>query len=332
MTSVRRHDVNTSPRGTIARRSLLPLTQWAFKQKEKVDKTPLKRSANVHTTVLSGTIALSIGNQSRSLMDRHIHNLIELSEPISSESILSRLPPEVKKWAEGLPWIQRRYVLSLCHLMCAATPEMRAEFLDDYTADGLISKVLEDQDTKQKVKQYLQDFHIYTELDATLLRSYIRQFYIHSAQDVRRQPELYLESALKLVMNTEERNNVFSYILGFELIKMMFSMSWHQHEKLYRLQRNQEEFIQIYIKPIQYTHKINKIVVPKDAHLFFARRDFYVQKPVISGKKLIELAMATFPTEVTTNFGFSIIRHSNSLVFDYDYIFEAEQEVFSYTE
>ncbi|MGA7936346.1 MAG: cobyrinic acid a,c-diamide synthase, partial [Kovacikia sp.] len=68
------------------------------------------------------------------------------------------------------------------------------------------------------------------------------------------------------------------------------------------------------------------------AHLFFARRDYYVQKPVIGKKKLIELAIATFPTEITTNFGFSIIRHSNSLVFDYDYIFEAEPEVFSYSE
>jgi hypothetical protein len=244
----------------------------------------------------------------------------------SSDSILSKLPPEAQQWAESLPWIQRRYVLSLCHLMCAASPEIRAEFLDDYTADGLISKVLEDQDTKQKVKEYLKEFRIETRLDAPLLRSYIRQFYIHSAQDVRRQPDLYLESALKLVMNTKERNNVFNYILGFELIKMMFRMSWFQQEKLYRLQRNQDEFIHTYIKPIQHTHKINQIIIPKDEHLFFARRDYFVQTPVISDRKLVELAIATFPTDVTTNFGFSIIRHPNSLIFDYDFIFGEEQD------
>lgn len=249
-----------------------------------------------------------------------------------NDSILHRLPPEAKRWAESLPWSQRRYVLSLCHLMCAATPEMRAEFLDDYTADGIISKILGDQDTQHKVKHYLKEFNIKTELNAVSLRSYIRQFYIHSAQDVRRQPELFLESALRLVMSTEERNNVFNYILGFELIKMMFRMSWFQHEKLYRLQRNQDEFIQTYIKPIQYTHRINGIINPRDEHLFFARRDYYVQKPQISDKKLTALALATFTTEITTNFGFSIIRHPQSLVFDYDYIFEAEQEVFSYSE
>ncbi len=265
-------------------------------------------------------------------MDEQFDGTCDLPRFSDSENILLRLPPEVKNWAESLPWNQRRYVLSLCHLMVAATPEMRAEFLDNYTADGIISKVLEDRDTKQKVRQYLSDFRVQTELTAPLLRSYIRQFYIHSAQDVRRQPDLYLESALRLVMSSEERNNVFYYILGFELIKMMFRMSWMQHEKLYKLQRNQEEFIHTYIKPIQHAHRINKIIVPKDEHLFFARRDYYVQKPVIGDRKLIELAIATFTTEITSNFGFSIIRHTNALAFDYDYIFGDEQEVFSYSE
>jgi len=249
-----------------------------------------------------------------------------LTAPSRCESLLAKLPPEAKQWAESLPWTQRRYVLSLCHLMCAASPETQAEFLDDYTADGIIAKMLEDRDTKQKVRDYLTLFRIPTALNAFLLRGYIRQFYIHSAQDVRRQPDLYLESALKLVMSTEERNNVFNYILGFELIKMMFRMSWQQHEKLYRLQRNQDEFIQMYIKPIQHTHKINAIVVPRDEGRFFARRDYFVQQPIISDRKLIELAMATFTTEITTNFGFSVIRHPQSLAFDYDFIFGEEQD------
>ena len=249
-------------------------------------------------------------------------------QPTSSqESILARLPPAAMRWAESLPWLQRRYVLSLCYLMCAATPAVQADFLDDYTADGLVCKVLEDRDTKQKVKEYLSQFKIQSALDETMLRSYIRQFYIHSAQDVRRQPDLYLESALKLVMNIEERNNVFNYILGFELIKMMFQMSWFQHEKFYKLQRNQEDFIKTYIKPIQYTHKLNQIVVPKDEYLFFARREYFVHRPQISDRKIVELAMATFTTEVTTNLGFSIIRHPDWLSFDYPYIFTSDQEV-----
>lgn len=249
-----------------------------------------------------------------------------LSETGVAASILDKLPQEVKKWAESLPWEQRRYVLSLCHLICAAPPEKQAEFLDDYTADGLISKILEDRDTKDRVHDYLQSFQINTELTEDVLRNYIRQFYIHSAQDAHRKPDLYLESALRLVTSTEEKNNVFYYILGFELLKMMFQMSWLEHERLYRLQRNQDEFISVYIKPIQRAHKMNGIIVPKDADIFFAKRDYFIQKPKISRRKLVELVMATFATDIVTQFGFSVIRHLNSLIFDYEYIFMPEQE------
>jgi hypothetical protein len=243
------------------------------------------------------------------------------------DNILAKLPPEARTWVESLSWHQRRYMLSLCHLMCAASPEVQAEFLDDFTADGLVSRKLEDQETKQRVRQYLKEFRIKTELSEAVLRSYIKQFYVHSAQDMRRQPDQYLQSALKLVFNSEERNNVFNYILGFELLKMMFCMSWLQHERLYRLQRNQEEFIQNYVKPIQHAHRLNGIIVPKDEGVFFAKRNYFVQQPEISPKKLMELVIATFTTEVTSTFGFTIIRHPNSLCFNYDYIFQPEADV-----
>lgn len=166
-----------------------------------------------------------------------------LAEAFSSESILEKLPPEAQGWVESLPWEHRRYVLSLCHLMCAATPEMQAEFLDEYTANGLVAKRLRDRDTQRRFKEYIKEFNLKIELSELTLRNYIRQFYVHSAQDVRRQPDLYLESALRLVINSEERNNVLNYILGFELLKMMFKMSWSQHERLYQLQITQEEFL-----------------------------------------------------------------------------------------
>jgi hypothetical protein len=241
-------------------------------------------------------------------------------------TILEQLPPPAREWAESLPWQQRSYVLSLCHLMCASPPEMQAEFLDEYTADGLVLKTLQDRDTQKKVKEYLQQFYLQTDLSEGILRSYIRQFFIHSSQDVRRKPELYLESALRLVSDSKERNNVFNYILGFELLKMLFKMSWWQQERLYQLQINQEEFFNTYIKPIQHTHELNGIVTPKAKKGFFDKRDYFVQKPQISHKKLIELVIVTFTTEMVTNFGFSIIRHPNSLMFDYDYIFDFQQE------
>lgn len=243
-----------------------------------------------------------------------------------SNNILEILPHEAKSWLESLPWHQRRYVLSLCHLICASAPETQAIFLDDYTADGLVSKMVEDRINQERVQELLQEFEVDIKVDEELLRSYIRQFYIHSAQDNYRQPVLYLESALKLVLNTEERNNVFNYFLGFELLKLLFRMSWQQHERLYRLQRNQEEFIHAYIKPIQHAHRLNRIIVPVHEKQFFARRNYFVQQPEISDKKLVQLVMATFSAEIVTGFGFGIIRHPKFLIFDYDYIYKSDSE------
>ena len=245
--------------------------------------------------------------------------------PSDPDFIFGALPVEAQAWLEKLPWVQRRYVLLLCHLMSASPPETQAEFLDNYTADGLVYRVIQDQDTQQKVHNYLRQFHIDTQLTELVLRAYIRQFYIHSAQDARQQPDLYLESALKLVASTQEKNSVFHYVLGFELIKMMFRMSWAEQERLYRLQVSQEEFIQQFIKPIQHTHRINGIIVPRDEGQFFARRDYFVERPKISGKRLIALVMATFTTDAVTQLGFSIIRTPNSFQFEYAYVFEEEQ-------
>lgn len=64
--------------------------------------------------------------------------------------MLEKLPPEVRHWVENLSWKQRRYMLSLCHLLCGSSPKDQARFLDDFTADGIIAKILIDQDTTEQ--------------------------------------------------------------------------------------------------------------------------------------------------------------------------------------
>ncbi len=247
-------------------------------------------------------------------------------DPHQEDSIFEKLPQEVKKWATSLPWHQRRYVLSFSYILCASSPEKQAEFLDDYIADGLAVKMLQDIDTINRVNKYLRRFRAQTKINEYVLRNYIRLYYIHAAQDVSFQTKQYLESALKLVINTEERNQIFNYILGFELIKILFTMSWLQHERLARLQTNQENFINTYIKPIQYAHQVNGIIVPKDKGVFFAKRDYYVQIPEISPKKLVELVRETFPAKKVNKCGFIITRHIKALRFDFDYIFQQQEQ------
>jgi hypothetical protein len=158
-----------------------------------------------------------------------------------------------------------------------------------------------------------------------VLNSYIEQFCIHSAQTLQKEPELYLEFVLRLIHSPEERHDLFNYILGYEVIKMMFQMSWLQHERLYQLQKNQERFIRSYIKPIQHAHRINGIVVPKNETVFFAKRDYYIKQPQISEKKLIELVLSTFDHKIVINLGFSISCTLDFLAFDYDYIYGNEE-------
>jgi hypothetical protein len=247
-------------------------------------------------------------------------------EQSSSEILFEELPPDTKKWAESLPWDQRRHLLLLCHLICVSPPEVQAEFLDNYTADGLVSRKLQDLNTEFRVRENLKYFGIDIDINELTYRNYIKQFYIHSARDARQQPELYFEVVFRLVLSPEEQNNVLNYILGFEVIKMMFLMSWLQHERLYQLQKNQEDFVNLYIKPIQNAHQINGLVVPEVKKIFFAKRDYFVKQPSIKFKKLTELVMATFLTDVVIDLGFSIIRDPNFLVFDRDYIFQPEPE------
>lgn len=238
--------------------------------------------------------------------------------------IFKVLPDQARKWVESLSWQERRYVLSLCHLLCASSAETQAEFLDDFTADGLVTRMLSDRDTRQRVEYYLRQFRLDTFLDETTLRHYIYQFYLHSAQDTHRQPDRYLESALRLVIDSRERSSVFNYVLGFELVKMMFQMSWSQQERLYQLQRNQEEFLQNYIRPIQRAHRLNHVIIPSPEIGFFSRRSHFIQRPKIKGRRLVEIAMATFTAELVSELGFSIIRHIRSFFFDYDYIYQSE--------
>ncbi|ABG49729.1 hypothetical protein Tery_0243 [Trichodesmium erythraeum IMS101] len=247
-------------------------------------------------------------------------------EPNKEDGILEKLPQEVKEWAASLPWHQRRYVLSFSYILCASSPEKQAEFLDDYIADGLAIKMLQDIDTVNRVNKYLRHFHARTKINEHVLRRYIRLYYFHVTQNVHIQTQQYLESAMKLVMNTEKRNQIFNYILGFEFIKIMFTMSWIQHERLARLQTNQETFINTYIKPIQSAHQVNSIIVPKDKSIFFAKRDYYVQIPEISPKKLVKLIIETFTSEKVNKCGFIITRHVKGLRFDFDYIFQQQEQ------
>lgn len=195
-------------------------------------------------------------------------------------------------------------------------PPETPETLGAQTAAYWAAKQPEAPDIRRRVCQSLSAFRLKADLSEAMLRQYSHQFYIHSAQDQQRQPDRWERDA--------EEPNLFHYILGFELLKMMFRMSWSQHEQLYHSQRDQDQFFSRYIQPIQSAHRLNGVIVPKDIELFFAKRDYFVQQPVISSRKLLLLTMATFTAKTTAHFGLMVMRHPDSLRFDASQIIQAE--------
>ena len=241
--------------------------------------------------------------------------------------VLSDLPAEAREWLTGLPWQQRRYVLSLCHLVCATPSAQQAEFLDAYTAEGLLSRIVDDADTRQRVNAHLSRFRSEADIDDETVRKYIRQVYVHSVQDARHRPDLYLETALMLMGSAQEHSSVLSYILGFEILKLLFAMSWEQHERLYHLQPNQDEFTREYIRPVQEAHKKHKIVNPKDRNKFFARREYFVKEPNIHPQRMVGLIIEAFSADKIIELGFSLLRHPNAIHYDHDYIYGASDSL-----
>lgn len=248
-------------------------------------------------------------------------SLVTTSDPTSTISILSSLPPEAHDWLTSLPWNQRRYVLSLCHLVCATPSAQQAEFLDAYTAEGLLSRIVDDDDTRQRVNEHLAHFRSEADLDDDTIRKYIRQVYMHSVQDARSYPDLYLETALILMGSAQEHSSVLSYILGFEILKLIFAMSWEQHERLYHLQPNQDDFTRDYIRPVQEAHKRHGLVTPKGEKNFFARRDYFIRQPKVSPQRMVDLIIEAFTAGKIIELGFSVLRHPNAVHYDYAYIY-----------
>lgn len=238
--------------------------------------------------------------------------------------MLSNLPPEASEWLTTLPWEQRRYILSLCHLVCTTPSEQQSEFLDAYTAEGLLSHIAADADTRRRVNEHLKRFHCNTELNDDTFRHYIRHVYLHSMQDTDQRPELYLETVLMLIGSARKRSSVLCYILGFEILKLLFSMSWSQHERLSSLQVNEDQFVRTFIQPVQQSHKRHKIVVPKGEKEFFARRDYYIQQPDIEPQQLVDLVIKSFTADQIIEIGFTVLRHPNAIHFDYDYVYEPQ--------
>ena len=203
----------------------------------------------------------------------------------------------------------------------------QSHLLRGYTADKTIDRILNAYNLKTSVEHQLKRLHRPNHsLTPDLIQAYVSQFYLHALQDSRSEASTFLQSALKLFVRQDDRNPILCYVLGFEIITLLFGMSWHEHERLYYLQHHPEQFYYRYIKPIQVAHRLNEKIIPRDADIFFARRNYFIQRPSLRPQQLKAIAIATFPAEAVLKLGFEIIRHPRSFVFDHAAIFDEPEQ------
>ncbi len=203
----------------------------------------------------------------------------------------------------------------------------QSHLLRGYTADKTINRILNAGNLKASVEGHLKRLNRpNSSLTTDLIQTYVSQFYLHALQDPRSEASDFLKSALQLFVRQDDRNPILCYILGFEVITLLFGMSWYEHERLYYLQHHPEQFYYLYIKPIQIAHRLNEKIVPRDADIFFARRTYFIQRPSLRPQQLKAIAIATFPAETVLKLGFEIIRHPRSFVFDHAAIFDEPEQ------
>lgn len=201
-------------------------------------------------------------------------------------------------------------------------PPQQRDLFTDNNAPQWVDRILNAAHLHHSVQFHLSRLQRPTELTQTLIKDYIRQFHFHALQDSRREASSFLKSALQLFVSQDDRTPILCYLLGFEVITMLFEMSWQQHERLYYLQHNQEYFFHHYIKPIQIAHRLNDKIIPRDADIFFAKRTYFIQRPALRPQQLKAIAIATFSAETILKLGFEVMRHPRSFIFEASAIFD----------
>jgi hypothetical protein len=248
------------------------------------------------------------------MLSTHFLETPVLDDPMLAASSMPSHRPSVSP-AVSTPPIVSNSTVSRASI--ASAPRTIDEFLESFSDTQEAS--LSDRDLKGQVQKHLDRFQLGISLTPASIHQSLRQFYIHIAQHSRTEAP----ALLKRMGRLEHRKYLMAYILGFELVKMLFQMSWQEHERLYHLQHNPEEFRNLYICPVQVAHKLNDLIVPRDRNHFFARRCYFVQRPKFRPNQLEMLAMATFTAESVLELGFKVMRHIESFQFDPTAIFAA---------
>lgn len=202
----------------------------------------------------------------------------------------------------------RRFLLNVLTLFAAISPEQQHQAINDLIQFEIVILSERSRDfLRRRVQSILDRFHLTKDLSENDIREYYYRYYILTGTIPERLTPDYLNFLMK-------------FIVGVELILMMFSMSFMEQQRLFELQgkySTQALLFYRYIRPIREKLAREKIVTrdPSGHH--------YYRRPKLDHSEMMDFVFEVFDLDRIAYLG----EYAEKLSFEKDYIQGQPEEI-----
>ncbi|MCT7977963.1 hypothetical protein [Laspinema olomoucense] len=197
----------------------------------------------------------------------------------------------------------RRYLLNSLTLFACISPEQQHQALNDLIQSELVSLA-------EKTQNYLHD----------RIHTVLQHFGIDEAGESKRIAEYYyryylLTGAIPENLTTEYLTHLLNFIIGIEVIKIIFRMSFIEQQRFFEIQGRYAIQVMIfyrYIKPIR-DKLIQEKLISRDVS-----GSYYYTKANLSEDKILDYIFEVFKLEKIETLG----ELAKDLQFDREYIYK----------
>ncbi|MBO0351709.1 hypothetical protein J0895_22035 [Phormidium pseudopriestleyi FRX01] len=197
----------------------------------------------------------------------------------------------------------RRYLLNSLTLFACISPEQQHQALNDLIQSELVSLA-------KKTQNYLHD----------RIHTVLKHFGIDETGESKKLVEYYyryylLTGTIPENLTTEYLNHLLNFIIGIEVLKIIFMMSFIEQQRFFEIQGRYAIQVMIfyrYIKPIRDKLMLEKLLY-RDV-----TGSFYYTKVSLSEDKILDYIFEVFQLEKIESLG----ELAKDLQFDREYIYK----------
>jgi hypothetical protein len=201
----------------------------------------------------------------------------------------------------------RRYLLNSLTLFASISPEQQHQILNDLIQSEIM--ILAGK-TQKHIQANVQSILTQLGLERSLNEKEIADCYYRYYLLTGFIPEEVTSNYLKILIN---------FILGIELARLLFSMSFVEQQRFFELQGNYSTQVVLfyrYIRPIR-NKMIKENLISRDV-----AGNHYYTKPIFKENELMDYVFDLFNLEKILYLGSC----SSKIIFDKDYVYKASLE------